>query len=70
MNQKLILLHPSWNHLNEEQQLLLVVKGLELGKNLKINPKEIHRALYAPSIEQADEFTNTIRILESIRRAK
>ena len=70
VNQKLILLHPSWNHLNEEQQVTLLIKVLEQDKNLKINPKYIHRALYAPSIEQADEFTNTIRILESIRRAK
>ncbi len=76
VTQKLIRLHPNWNHLNEEQQVVLVVKDielvkdLELGKNLELNPKDIHRALYAPSIEQADEFTNTIRILESIRRAK
>ena len=76
VNQKLVLSHPNWNHLNEEQQLSLLVqdfklsKNSELSKNLELNPKEIHRALYAPSIEQADEFTNTIRILETIRQAK
>ena len=76
VHQRLILLHPNWNHLSEEQQVELVVKDIELAQdlersnNLKLNHKDIHRALYAPSIEQADDFTNTIRILESIRLAK
>ncbi len=69
VHQRLILLHPNWNHLSEEQQVELVVKDLELGNSIKLNPKDIHRALYAPSIEQADDFTNSIRILETIRSA-
>ena len=70
VNQKLVLSHPNWNHLNEDQQMTLVIKDLELNKDLKLNPKDIHRALFDPSIEQADEFTNSIRILETIRVAK
>ena len=75
VHQKLVLSHPNWNHLNEEQQVILLVKDFklsknsELSKNLDLNPKDIHRALYEPSIEKADEFTNTIRILETIRMA-
>lgn len=75
VNQKLVLSHPNWNHLNEEQQVSLLVndfklsKNSELSKNVDLNPKNIHRALYEPSIEKADEFTNTIRILETIRMA-
>lgn len=70
INQKLVLSHPNWNHLNEEQQVTLVVKDLELSKAIKVDPKDIYRALFSTSIEKPDEFTQTIRTLEIIRSTK
>lgn len=76
INQKLNLSHPNWNHLNQEQQVALLLTKLHIEKPInhekssRINPQDIHHALFTPSIEQADDFTNTIRLLERIRTAK
>ncbi len=70
VSQKLTLSSPNWNHLNEEQQLNLLLSDILPNKNIHLNPQEIHHALYAPNIEKVDEFTNAIRILETIREAK
>ncbi|KAG1694872.1 hypothetical protein GQR58_006816 [Nymphon striatum] len=70
VKQQLGRAHPNWNHLDEKQQVDLLFKDLEKNKSLRLNQEQIHHALFEDNIEQADDFTNTIRTLEAIRLNK
>ena len=63
LNQKLSRTYPGWVHLSETEQVNLIQE------KCKISPDMIHRALFSPTIERAEDFTDSIRQLEVIRHA-
>lgn len=63
LNQKLSKTHPGWNHLSKEQKVTLI------NQKSKLSPEVIHRILFAPAVDQADEFTQLIRQIENIRHS-
>ena len=62
LTQKLSRTHPGWIHLSETEQINLIQEKCNL------SPDVIHRILFSPTIEQAEDFTTSIRQLEVIRR--
>lgn len=63
LNNKLSRSNPGWIHLSEKEQVNLIQEKCNL------SPDVIHRALFSPTIERAEDFTDNIRQLEVIRHA-
>jgi hypothetical protein len=61
--QRLARIHPGWAHMQQDQQLQILVEQTGM------KPALIHKLLFSDSFEQSEEFTYLIRQLENIRKA-
>ena len=62
LTRRLAQVFPGWTQLSEKQQVK------QLAEHVSMDTKAVHRLLFAPNIEQIDEFTQLIGDLERIRK--